>query len=138
MIPRLSRNQPMSAPATATEPSSAYVVGPSPSRAATVVISPCCDVDRSIAGVHQHEAAGPVGALALPRLETGLPEERRVLVAEIARDRHAGEVADAVAIDLGRRPDPREHRRRDPHGIEQMTVPSRATRAPSASFVRRS
>ena len=40
MMPRLSRSQPISAPATATEPSSAYVAGPSPSRAATVVIRP--------------------------------------------------------------------------------------------------
>ena len=43
MMPRLSRSQPMSEPATATEPSSAYVAGPSPICAATVVISPWLD-----------------------------------------------------------------------------------------------
>ena len=43
MIPRSSRSQLMSDPATATDPSSAYVAGTSgpPSRAATVVMSPC-------------------------------------------------------------------------------------------------
>ena len=40
MMPRLSRSQPISAPATATEPSRAYVAGPAPRRAATVVIRP--------------------------------------------------------------------------------------------------
>ena len=43
MMPRLSRSHRMSDPATATDPSSAYVAGPSPSRAATVVISPCSE-----------------------------------------------------------------------------------------------
>ncbi len=46
-----------------------------------------------------------------------------MLVAQVARDRHAGQVADAVAVDLGRGPDPGQHRRRDPHRIEQGRLP---------------
>ena len=53
-------------------------------------------VDGPLARVHEHEAAGAVGALELAGLEAGLAEERRLLVAEIARDRDAGEVADPV------------------------------------------
>ena len=44
-----------------------------------------------LAGVHQHEAAGAVGVLGLALLEAGLPHQGRLLVAENAGDRHAGE-----------------------------------------------
>ena len=40
-------------------------------------------------GVHQHEAAGAVGVLRAARLEAGLTEERRLLVARDAGDRDA-------------------------------------------------
>ena len=123
MMPRLSRSQPISAPATATEPSSAYVAGASPILAATVVIRPCVEWTGRAPGVHEHETAGPVRALDLPGLETGLAEERRVLVAEVARDRHAREVVDAGPVDLGRAADLGEHRGRHADGLEQLRVP---------------
>ena len=50
MSPRSSRSHWMSDPATATLPSSAYVVR-SPTLAATVVISPCVDATGRLAGV---------------------------------------------------------------------------------------
>ena len=43
MMPSWSRSHWISEPATATDPSSAYVAGPSPIRAATVVIRPWLD-----------------------------------------------------------------------------------------------
>ena len=115
----------MSDPATATEPSSAYVAvvsGP-PSRAATVVMSPCFDSDRRLARVHQHEAARAVRALDLAGLEAGLAEQRGLLVAEDPGDRHAREIARPVAVDLGRAADLGEHRGRDPHHLEQLRIP---------------
>src|SRR6476646_1310660 len=94
-----------------------------PENAGTNTTSPLSGPDRVVARVHEHEAASPVRALALARLEAGLPEERRVLVAQIARDRDPGQVADAPAVDLGRRPDPGEHRFRDAHRVEQRGLP---------------
>ena len=43
MIPRLSRSHWMREPVTAIEPSSAYTGSSSPSRYATVVMSPFCE-----------------------------------------------------------------------------------------------
>ncbi len=54
-------------------------------------------VDRPLARVHEHETAGPVGALDLAGLEAGLAEEGGLLVAQVARDRDAGEVPHARA-----------------------------------------
>jgi len=59
-------------------------------------------LDRSVTGVHQHEAARAIRALELAGLETGLPEEGGLLIAQIARDRDPGQVAGAEAIDLRR------------------------------------
>ena len=123
MIPRLSRSQPMSAPATATEPSSAYVAASIAKPGGDGRDQPVSRRDGPIAGVHEHEAAGAVRALDLAGLEAGLPEERRLLVAEIARDRDAGEVPDPLAVDLGRRTDRRQHRRRDADRVEQLRLP---------------
>ena len=79
--------------------------------------------DRLLAGLHQHETARAVGALELTRLETGLPEQRGLLVSEVARDRDAGQVPHPVPIDLGGGADPGQHRRGDAHGIEQLGLP---------------
>ena len=87
MIPRLSRSQPTSAPATATEPSSAYVGGRVAETRRDGRDEAVAGVDRPLPGVHEQEAARAIGALALPRLETGLAEQRGMLVAEVARDR---------------------------------------------------
>ena len=43
------------------------------------------------AGVQQQEPAGPVRALGLAGSEAGLPEQRRLLVAERGRDGHPGQ-----------------------------------------------
>ena len=125
MSPSSSRSHCTSDPATATEPSSAYVVGASgpPSRAATVVISPCVLVDRRRPRVQQHEAARAVGALGLPCPEAGLAEQGRMLVAEVAGDRHAVELPAARAVDLGRAADLGEHLARDPELVEDRLVP---------------
>ena len=61
-----------------------------PPPAATVVIEPVRRQHRPLARVHEHERAGAVRALGLSRLEAGLAEQRGLLVAEVAGDRHAG------------------------------------------------
>ena len=61
-------------------------------------------------GVLQHEAAGAVGVLAEPRVERGLAEQRRLLVAGHAGERRADPdegVGVGVAEHLGRRRPPR-------------------------------
>ena len=44
----------------------------------------------AVADVHEHEAAGAVGVLRHARLEAGLSEQGGLLIAQDARDRHAG------------------------------------------------
>ena len=61
-----------------------------PSRYAGVVSSRLRDSTASRAGVEQHETAGAVGRLGHARLETGLAEQRRLLVAGHSRDRDFG------------------------------------------------
>ena len=78
---------------------------------------------RPVAGVEQHEAAGAVRALALAAGEARLPEQRRVLVAQRAGHRQAGELAAGLAVDLGGGPDLRQHRPRNAHRVEQYVVP---------------
>ena len=51
----------------------------------------------ALAGVEDEEVAGAVGALGLARCEAALPEERRLLIAEQRRQRHAGDLADDAA-----------------------------------------
>ena len=122
-MPRLSRSHWMSEPATATDPSSAYVAGPSPEARGDGRDEAVAGVDGPLARVHEHEAAGPVGALDLARLEAGLAEQRRLLVAEVARDRDAGQVPDPVAVDLGRGADLGQHRGRHADRVEQRRLP---------------
>src|SRR5664280_3107153 len=50
-------------------------------------------------------------------------EEGGLLVAEIARYRNAGQVADGRAVDLGRGLDGREHRLRDAQEPEDLGIP---------------
>ncbi len=57
---------------------------------------------RPLAGVEQHEAAGAVGVLGGARLEAGLAEERRLLVAGRAGNRNRRRRADRRRC--GRRP----------------------------------
>ena len=58
------------------------------------------------ARVEQQEVAGAVRVLGLAGREAGLPERRRLLVAEVAGDRHARERAARrdLAVDLAARP----------------------------------
>ena len=86
-------------------------------------------VDRPPPGVHEHEAAGAVGALELAGLEAGLAEEGRLLVAEIARDGDAGEIPDPRPVDLRRRPDRGQHRRGHADRVEELGLPGQRVEA---------
>ncbi len=57
---------------------------------------------RPLAGVHQEEGTGPVGRLGRSRLEAGLAEGRRLLVAGAARDRDRS--TEQVGVRLARGP----------------------------------
>ena len=74
------------------------------------------------AGVEQHEAAGAVGVLRLADAEAGLPDERRLLVAQVAADGH---LAQGVAVDLGvaGRADRGQHPARDVQDAQDLIVP---------------
>jgi hypothetical protein len=76
-----------------------------------------------VPGVLEQERPGAVGALGLARLEAGLPEQRRLLVAQRAGDRHAVQRPARLAVDLGRRADLGQHRARDADGLAQAVVP---------------
>ena len=80
------------------------------------------------AGVEQHEAAGAIGVLRLAGAEARLAEEGRLLVSEVTRDRHAGEVADGLAVHGARGLDGREHRARDAHDFRISGSQSRVWR----------
>ena len=58
-----------------------------------------------------------------PASNQRLAEQRRLLVAEVAGDGHAREVADPLAVDLRGPADLGQHRRRDADGVEQPRVP---------------
>ena len=111
MIPRLSRSQPIERPRDrdgALERVGRRRVA-EPGRDGRD--QPVTRGDRLLARVHEHETAGAVGALELARLEAGLSEQRRLLVAEVAGDRDAGRSPTPVAVDLGRGADLGQHRR---------------------------
>ena len=76
---------------------------------------------RFIPGVEQHEAAGPIRVLGLARVEAGLPEQCRLLIAEDPGQRG---VAKSIGCDDPRR---RHDRRQKPcgyrEGIEQLGRP---------------
>ena len=55
---------------------------------------------RRRAGVHQHEAAGAIGVFDVSRLQAGLSEQSRVLIAQCAGKRHAVERRGAGAVNL--------------------------------------
>ena len=58
-----------------------------------------------LSDVEEHEAAGAVGALGHAGPPAALPHQRRLLVTQHARDRHADPLASGVlkvAVDLGR------------------------------------
>ena len=81
--------------------------------------------DRLVAGVHQQEAAGAVGVLDVALLEAGLAEQGRLLVSRRAgdRDRAGEEGALRLPVDLGGRPDLREHAGRDVQELQDLVVP---------------
>ena len=78
--------------------------------------------DSQGAGVEQHEAAGAVGVLRLADAETGLPDERRLLVAQVTADGH---LAQCVAVDLGvaGRSDRGQHPARDVQDAQNLIIP---------------
>ena len=88
---RGSRARPCShwiaAPATNIDPSRANAGPPEASHAA-VVSSPRVGGDSLRPRIEQKKGAGPVGALARPRLPAALPVERRLLIARHAADRY--------------------------------------------------
>ena len=76
--------------------------------------------DRTGAGVQQQEAPGAVGALGLAGGEAGLAEQRGLLVAQRGRDRHPGQRPAPGPVGRQRRPDLRQHRRRQ---VEELQRP---------------
>ena len=80
MIFNSSRSHWMAAPATKTEPSSAYSTLPSRPHA-MVVTRPFSEKTGLFAGVHQQESAGTIGILRFAGTEAGLTEQRRLLIA---------------------------------------------------------
>ncbi len=79
------------------------------------------------AGVEQEEVAGAVGVLPLPGEVAGLPERRRLLVAEHAGDRNVGQRAadgSSAGAEIARgRTDLGQHRDRNPHLRGDLRVP---------------
>ena len=80
---------------------------------------------RLVAGVEQHEAAGAIGVLRRTSFEARLAEERRLLVAGIARDRdrRAKPLRVGVAIDLAGGLHFRQHLARHIQQFQQLVVP---------------
>ena len=79
--------------------------------------------DRSLAGIEQHEAAGAVRVLREAGREAGLPEQRRLLVAGDAGDRHLHSIQGGVRAHARRRYDAWKHRPRNVEQREQLVVP---------------
>jgi hypothetical protein len=91
---------------------------------------PCDRRDQAVLGHHrfvaereEQEGAGAIGVLHVAVVETCVPEQRCLLVAEDARDRHPGQIADPHAVHLARRADLRKHLTRDLHQAEEFFVP---------------
>ena len=86
--------------------------------------------DGSAAHVHQRKAAGAVGVLGITRMETGLAEEGRLLVARRAAHRHAGERLQAGdarlhrAVHLRIADAPGQHAHGDAQHAAQLRVPT--------------
>src|ERR1700678_2319357 len=80
---------------------------------------------RMSAGVHQEEASRAVGILGFSRLEAGLAEERRLLIAEDSRD---GNILDRWKfrgpVNLAARTNLREHAPGNSVGGQNVLVPS--------------
>ncbi len=74
-------------------------------------------------GVEEHETARPIGVLCVPWIETGLAEERRLLVTEDSRHGHAGERTHTLPEFADRGTDLAKQRRRHPDGIHEGLVP---------------
>ena len=81
--------------------------------------------DRFVARVQQQEAAGAVGVLRAARLEAGLAERGRLLVADQRGDRNAlaEDGAVGLAVDAARRLDLGQHGPRDVEDPQQLVVP---------------
>jgi hypothetical protein len=80
-------------------------------------------LDQSLAGIHQEEAAGAVGAFGLALGKTRLPEQRGVLVAERGGDLDAWHHSGGPAVDLCGRPDLRQHLGGNVEEGQQLGVP---------------
>ena len=87
-------------------------------------------------GVGEDERPGAVGRLDRAGLEAGLTEERGLLVAQHAGDRHARQLGQRAALTspnvAHEATTRREHRRRDAEEIGHRRATSRASRGPSA------
>ncbi len=78
------------------------------------------------AGVHQHEAAGAIGILDHARLETGLAEQRRLLVTGDACDRDRmveEELRPRMRVHRAGIAHAGQHRARDVQQCQQVLVP---------------
>src|SRR4029453_19529244 len=75
--------------------------------------------------VEQHEAAGSIGVLRRSRLEARLAEERSLLIAGVAGNRHcsAEELGIGLPIHLARRPHFRQHRAWYIEQAQQLVIP---------------
>ena len=76
-----------------------------------------------VAAVHEKETAGAVGVLHRPLLHAHLSEERRLLVADDARNRDAAALYLGLAYDSGGVADHRHHGLGDAEEIQQLAVP---------------
>jgi hypothetical protein len=88
-----------------------------------VVIRPWSESHRLVLEREQQEGARPVRVLDVAVVEARVPEQRRRLVTQDARDRDARKIADRSAVDLARRADVGQQRAWDRHGVEKVVVP---------------
>ncbi len=122
---RLSRSHCTTAPPMKMLPSSAYSSRCS-ALAASVVISRCFErTNLRAADVLQQEAARAVGVLGLARAPAQLPEQRRLLVAGDARNRHAAQAQRRghFAHPLARPHHLRQHALGNAEDAQQLRVP---------------
>ena len=128
MMPSWSRSHCTAEPVTAIEPSSAYTGVLVAELVAHRGQQPVLAADELVAGVEQHEVAGAVGVLGLAGREADLADRGRLLVAEVAGERHAAPAAARPVTspyppgaDDGRIVG--QHRPRDVEEAEQLVVP---------------
>ena len=79
---------------------------------------------RRLACVHEQKAARAVGVFRIAGCKAALTEQRRLLVASNARDRHLHALNVARAVDLGRIAHRRQHRGWNPELPQKPFVPA--------------